>query len=64
MIKASKLKMRRIELCMKQNEVAKQVGISSQYLFQLEQGKAKNPSIELMKKISDVLQSTPQELFF
>ena len=64
MKKASKLKIRRIELCLRQKEVADGAGISTQYLFQLENGRAHNPSIEVMKKLAAILKSTPQELFF
>lgn len=60
----SKIKLRRVELQFKQKDVANQVGITPQYLMNLENGKAKNPSIEIMKKIALVLQSTEQEMFF
>ena len=60
----NRLKVRRAELNLKQKTVAAKADISPQYLFLLEHGKAKNPSIEVMKRLADVLQSTPQELFF
>lgn len=60
----TKVKIRRVELGMKQKEVAALVGISPQYLMYLETGKAKNPSVDIMKKLAVVLHSTPSELFF
>ncbi len=58
------LKMRRIQLGIKQKDLAEKVGITSQYLMLLEKGKAKNPSLEIMKNLSEELKSTVQELFF
>ncbi len=58
------LKMRRIQLGIKQKDLAEKVGITSQYLMMLEKGKAKNPSLEIMKNLSTELNSTVQELFF
>lgn len=43
---------------------AEKVGISRQYLTMLENGRANNPSMDLMKKIAAELDTTPQELFF
>lgn len=60
----SKIKLKRVELGFKQKDVAKQVGITPQYLMNIESGKAKNPSIEVMKRIAAVLHCTAQELFF
>ncbi len=60
----TKLKVRRISLGLKQKDVAEQSGITSQYLRNLETGKAKNPSIAVMKRLADVLGCTVQELFF
>ncbi|KXL52824.1 anaerobic benzoate catabolism transcriptional regulator [Anaerotignum neopropionicum] len=60
----SKLKLKRIELGLKQKDVAKQVGITPQYLMNLENGKSKNPSIKVMKEISAILDCPVQELFF
>lgn len=60
----SKLKLKRIELGIKQKNLAQQVGITPQYLMKLEQGKAKNPSVDLMKRLADSLNCTVQELFF
>lgn len=60
----SKLKLRRIELGLKQKDVANRAGITSQYLRNLETGKAKNPSIAIMKRLANILGCTEQELFF
>ncbi len=60
----TKVKIRRIELGYKQKDVAAKVGITPQYLMNIENGKAKNPSIDIMRRLSEVLQSTPNELFF
>lgn len=60
----SAIKLKRIELGLKQKDVAKQVGITPQYLMNLENGKSKNPSIKVMKNISEVLNCSVQELFF
>ena len=59
-----KLKIRRIEKGLKQGELAEKIGISRYYLSALERGKANNPSITIMKKISNILDTTVQELFF
>lgn len=60
----SRLKMKRIELGIKQKNLAKKVGITPQYLMNLENGKAKNPSIKVMKNLSESLGCGVQELFF
>ena len=48
----------------KAGEFAKDLGISREYLRLLENGKAKNPSVELMKKIAKKLNSDVVTLFF
>lgn len=45
-------------------EFAKEMGISRQYLTMLETGRAKNPSRELMLKMSKALNTSIEELFF
>lgn len=60
----TKMKIRRVELGLKQKEVAALAGITPQYLRNIEAGKAKNPSIEVMKKLSEILNTSPNELFF
>jgi putative transcriptional regulator len=62
--KGLKLKLKRVEKGLKQYELAEAIGISRQYMQLLENGKAENPSIELMKKISKELDTPVQELFF
>lgn len=59
-----KVKIRRIELNMKQKDLAKNVGITPQYLRNIEKGIATNPSIEIMKNIAKELRCSVQELFF
>jgi len=59
-----KLKLKRIEKGYKQYVFAEKVGITRAYLRKLENGTAKNPSIELMKKISNELNTPVTELFF
>lgn len=61
---ATKVKIRRVELGYKQKDVAKKVGITPQYLMNIENGKAKNPSIEIMRRLSEVLQCSADDLFF
>lgn len=58
------IKVRRVELGIKQKDLAESVGITAQYMMYIETGKAKNPSINVMKKIADSLNCTVQELFF
>jgi putative transcriptional regulator len=58
------IKLKRIEHGYKQGEFARKVGISRQYLSLLENGSAKNPSVEVMKKISLLLDTGIEELFF
>ena len=45
-------------------EFAKELGISREYLRQIENGKAKNPSSEIMSKIAKALDSDVVTLFF
>ncbi|SFF68235.1 putative transcriptional regulator [Clostridium cadaveris] len=59
-----KLKIKRIEKGFKQYEFAEKLGVSRYYLSALERGKINNPSIELMKLISELLDTTVSELFF
>ncbi len=61
---ATKVKIRRVELGYKQKDVAEKVGITPQYLMNIENGKAKNPSIEIMRRLSEVLQCSADDLFF
>ena len=59
-----KIKLARIQKHKKQNEFAKELGISREYLRLLENDQARNPSVGLMKKIASVLEMTVGELFF
>ena len=59
-----KVKVKRIEKELKAIDFAKEVGISREYLRQIEAGKAKNPSIEIMKRISKILETSVEDLFF
>lgn len=59
-----KIKLKRIEKKFKQYEMAEKIGISREYLRRIENNTAKNPSIGVMKKISEVLEISVQELFF
>ncbi|RXI49145.1 XRE family transcriptional regulator [Clostridium tetani] len=59
-----KIKLKRIEKGYKQYVFAEKVGISREYLRLIENSKAKNPSIQVMKKISQLLETPVQELFF
>ncbi len=59
-----KLKFNRMKMKLTQKELADKTGISRYYLSALERGKATNPSILVMKKISEVLKIDVQELFF
>lgn len=61
----SKIKIARLRVGkIKAYEFAKEVGISKQYLSNLETGKVKNPSRELMLKMSKALNTSIEELFF
>jgi transcriptional regulator with XRE-family HTH domain len=46
------------------NELARQIEIEPSYLSQLERGEKKNPSKNIMEKISNALDKSVQELFF
>ncbi|MBC8062311.1 MAG: helix-turn-helix transcriptional regulator [Clostridiaceae bacterium] len=58
------VKLKRIEKEYKTIEFAEMLGISREYLRLIENGKAKNPSVDLMKKMSEVLETPVLELFF
>lgn len=58
------IKSLRVGLGYKAGEFATKVGISREYLRLIENGKAKNPSVEIMRRISEELNATVQELFF
>ena len=60
----TKLKVRRIEKGLKQKELADEVGITAQYLYFLESGRSKNPSVSVMKRLAAVLDDSVEDLFF
>ena len=59
-----KLKIKRIEKGLKQKDLANKVGVSQQYIGDLESGRSTNPTREVMIKISEALGVSVQELFF
>ncbi len=59
-----KIKLERVKTNKRQYEFAREVGISSQYLRQIESGRANNPSREIMEKIAKALNTSVGELFF
>lgn len=59
-----KIKALRVGQGIKAGDFAKGLGISREYLRLIENGKAKNPSRELMIKISKLLNSDVVTLFF
>ncbi len=59
-----KLKAIRVGNGYKQGEFANKLNISREYLRRMENGEIKNPSINLMKKISILLNTSVEELFF
>jgi putative transcriptional regulator len=59
-----RIKLKRIEKGLKQYEFAEMIGISREYLRLLENGTKTNPSIIIMKKISELLEIPVQDLFF
>lgn len=59
-----KLKIARVTAGLKQKELAEKAGISIFYMAALENGRCKNPSIKIMQRLADILQTTPQALFF
>jgi putative transcriptional regulator len=58
------LKLRRISQGLKQKDLAEKVGICKQYLADLENGRANNPSKNLMERLAAALNSSVPELFF
>lgn len=57
-----KLKKARKELGLRQVDVAKKVGVSSNWYAQIEQGKVENPGSVLIGKIAKVLGLDPSEI--
>ena len=59
-----RIKALRVGKGIKAGDFANELGISREYLRLIENGKAKNPNIKLMKTIAILLDSTVEELFF
>ena len=59
-----KIKALRVGQGFRAGEFAEKIGISREYLRQIENGKAKNPSREIMSKIAKALDSDVVTLFF
>lgn len=59
-----KIKSLRVGKGFKAGEFAERIGISREYLRLIENGKAKNPSREIMTKIAKELNSDVITLFF
>lgn len=59
-----KIKIARIMADKTQMELAEETGLSRDYISSLERGITKNPSLEIMKKLSKALGVSPMELFF
>jgi putative transcriptional regulator len=57
-----KLKRVRVEKGIKQSDMAKELGITSQYLCKIEKGKA-IPRLDIAKKLSSLLEVPIEELF-
>lgn len=58
------IKLKRISLGIKQKELASILGISPQYLSQLENGFAKNPSLDIVRGLNKVLGISIESLIF
>ncbi|MBW8383535.1 MAG: helix-turn-helix domain-containing protein [Youngiibacter sp.] len=59
-----RIKLHRIAMNIKQYQMAKDIGISKEYLRLIESDQATNPSRDLMIKIAGMLGTTVGELFF
>ncbi|MBP2027449.1 putative transcriptional regulator [Acetoanaerobium pronyense] len=62
-MKRKNLKIARIKKEMSQKELAKKIGVSTQAISDFERGII-NPSYETMKKISEALESSVDDIFF
>lgn len=58
------IKLRRISLGIKQKDLASTLGISPQYLSQLETGLAKNPSLDIIRSLNKELDIPIETLIF
>lgn len=57
-----KIRLARIEKDMAINELAEKVGVTPQYISDIERGRAKNPSIKLLRKIAKELDVSISQL--
>jgi len=62
-MKRINLKVARIRKRINQKELAEKLGVTPQAISDMERGKY-NPSYETMKKISEILETSVDELFF
>lgn len=60
----NKIRQYRKQKGMNLEEMSSKIGISTGYLCHLEKGTRKNPSTEIMEKISKILNKTITEIFF
>lgn len=60
----NKIRRYRKQKGMNLEEMSSKIGISTGYLCHLEKGTRRNPSTEIMEKISKVLNKTITEIFF
>jgi len=58
-----KLKAKRVEKGIKQRDMARILGVTPQHLCKIEKGTAK-PRLDMIKKLSEILETPMQELFF
>ncbi|MGL4730355.1 MAG: helix-turn-helix domain-containing protein [Clostridium sp.] len=49
--------------CMSYEEIAQNTIVTAQYIFLLAKGKRKNPSLEVMKSISNALDENVEKVF-
>ena len=63
-MRGNSIKKYRKEQGLNLEEMSKKIGISTGYLCHLEKGTRKNPSIEVMERISKALEKTIAEVFF
>jgi len=57
------LKAKRVEKGIQQKQLAKLLGVTPQYMYMIEKG-ATEPRRDLMIRISEILETPVQELFF
>lgn len=60
----NKVKEKRLSLNLSQEELAKKSGISRQVISKIENNEEVNVNVDTIKKISKVLKTKPEKLFF